>query len=124
MTLSEQQDLLKLVSYKNFEFFIRKSSYGYTYLQIEWNGLCAVKKIYERQYSRRWLISPAMTKSEIIQTAFKAVLTAEEHEVRESFTYKGQAIFNPHFDCDKLTQFDFSGNGRQLPAEGDFNHKI
>ena len=38
----------------------------------------------------------------MIQTAFKAVLTAEEHETREAFRYKGQAIFAPHYNVEAL----------------------
>lgn len=51
---------------------------------------------------RKWRISKHMTDSEIVQTIFKAVLTALEHETRENFLYKGQAVFDPHYDLDKL----------------------
>lgn len=54
------------------------------------------------QRGRKWLLSQHMTKSEFIQTALKAVLTAEEHEIQERFTYKGQPIFGPHFNVDEL----------------------
>lgn len=54
------------------------------------------------QKGRKWLLSPYMTKSEVIQTAFKAVLTAEEHETREKFAYRGKNIFGPHFNVDAL----------------------
>jgi hypothetical protein len=43
-----------------------------------------------------------MTRSEVVQTALKAVLSAEEHEARERFLYKGKAVFGPHFDVDVL----------------------
>ena len=55
-----------------------------------------------RQNGRKWLISQHATRSEIVQTAFKAVLTALEHETREQFLYRGQAVFGPHFDVDSL----------------------
>ena len=51
---------------------------------------------------RKWRLSEHMTKSEIVQTALKAVLAFEEHEVRENFKYRGQAIFDPHYDVDAL----------------------
>ncbi len=51
---------------------------------------------------RKWYISPHMTESEIVQTAFLAVKTWLEHEAREMFTYKGQKVFNPHFSVGKL----------------------
>lgn len=38
---------------------------------------------------RKWRISQYATKSEVVQTIFKAYLTWLEHEARETFTYKG-----------------------------------
>ncbi len=39
-------------------------------------------------YGRRWRVEPQLPSSEIIQTAFLAILKAREHEVRELFKYK------------------------------------
>jgi len=52
--------------------------------------------------SRKWLLSRHMRRGEIVQTAFLAVITAIEHEAREVFTYRGRAVFDPHYDIDKL----------------------
>lgn len=57
------------------------------------------------QTSRKWLISPYATDSEVVQTVLKCVLTAEEHEAREAFRYKGAKIFGPHMDVDALAEF-------------------
>lgn len=54
------------------------------------------------QTTRKWYLSPHMTKSELVLTAFKLVLTSEEHEIREAFKYRGKAILGPHFDVDAL----------------------
>lgn len=54
---------------------------------------------------RKWYLSPHKTDGEVVQTAFKAVMTAMEHEIREMFTYKGVSIFDPHYDIDKLAEF-------------------
>jgi hypothetical protein len=51
---------------------------------------------------RKWLLSPHMTRSEVVQTAFLAVITAVEHEAREAFHYRNCAIFCPHFTVDAL----------------------
>lgn len=51
---------------------------------------------------RRWPLNPAMSPGELVQTAFKAVLTAEEHEARERFSYRGRAVFGPHLNVDRL----------------------
>lgn len=53
---------------------------------------------------RKWLLSGYMTKSEFVQTCFKAVMTAEEHEIREEFKYRDKQVFGPHFDVDFLVE--------------------
>lgn len=54
------------------------------------------------QRGRKWFVSPHMTRSEIARTLFMAVMAAVEHEVRELFTYRGEAVFGPHIDVDAL----------------------
>lgn len=56
------------------------------------------------QKGRKWYVSSHATPSELVQTAFKAVMTAMEHEIRESFYYRNAAIFGPHFDVDELAE--------------------
>lgn len=51
---------------------------------------------------RRWFISPYMSRSELVNTALLAALTAEEHETREFFRYKGKRVFNPHVNVERL----------------------
>jgi hypothetical protein len=50
------------------------------------------------------MISTHMTPGELVQTAFKAVLTFLEHEARENFKYKGVSVFDPHYDIEKLVE--------------------
>ncbi len=54
------------------------------------------------QSTRKWYVSPHSTESELVQTIFKAIITAFEHEVREKFLYRGKPIFGPHFDVNEL----------------------
>jgi hypothetical protein len=56
----------------------------------------------ETQTGRKWYLSPHMTRSEVVLTALKAILTAEEHEARERFRYKGRRIAGPHINVDFL----------------------
>lgn len=72
------------------------NSYEIPYLQVQFTTPEG------RQYGRKWRLSPHMTKSEIVLTAFKAVETAMEHEVREAFRYRDRRIFGPHIDVDEL----------------------
>lgn len=53
---------------------------------------------------RKWLLSKHMTDGEIVQTTFLALMTAIEHEAREQFFYKGEAVFDPHYDIEKLVE--------------------
>lgn len=70
--------------------------------QIACNGYCNVTGRENWWAARKWFLSRHMTDGEIIQTVFKACLTAQEHEIRERFLYKGAAIFDPHYDIEKL----------------------
>lgn len=94
---------LKDVRYKDWDIHIRMDG-DRPYLQIGFRDFDWTKAGGEKEYQhgRKWMLSPHMTKSEIVQTAFKAVMMAEEHETREKFTYKGRTIFGPHFSVDKL----------------------
>lgn len=56
------------------------------------------------QYTRKWLISPDATDSQIVQTAFKCVLTSAEHRCREAFKYKGVRVYGPHYDVEDLVE--------------------
>jgi len=53
---------------------------------------------------RKWRISAHMTDREIVATAFQAVLSFMEHEVRESFLFHMKPIFGPHIPLDALLE--------------------
>jgi hypothetical protein len=57
----------------------------------------------EAQFTREWTLDLATTtKSQVVSTCFKCVLTSMEYRTREWFTYEGKPIYNPHQDVDKL----------------------
>ena len=98
------EDIVNSIAYKDWQFeliaepekdlFIRvrfKAEDPATGREQSWNG-------------RKWLVSIHSTRSEIVQTCLKAVLTAEEHEAREKFLYCGKPIFNPHLDVDWMRE--------------------
>ncbi len=118
MTLEEIKAVVAEIRYRVWTFELRhivpataSSLVGGTiYLQVRFpaDG--------ENWTGRKWVISPHATKSEIVQTALKAVLTAEEHEAREHFKYRGRAIFGPHYDVDFLAGYC------DLPVAQDARH--
>jgi hypothetical protein len=102
VTLTQIKELLTLVSFNGWTFHVAETDKGAMFLQVRFPYPDSKTGLVEEQHGRKWLLSQHATKSEIVATAFKAVMTAVEHEVRESFTYKGSAIFGPHFDVDFL----------------------
>jgi hypothetical protein len=49
---------------------------------------------------RKWRLTQHMTVSEVVGTAFAAYKAWLEHEMMESFTYKGVQVFSPHVDIE------------------------
>lgn len=99
------------VKYKDWKFIIQKRDIwengGWDYefrLRAEFMAPDAETGIMEKQASRWWIISKHAVKTEIINTAFFCVKTAEEHELRETFKYKTAAVYNTHIDADTLAQ--------------------
>jgi hypothetical protein len=100
------ESYLEEVRYRDWDFNVHMDGER-AYLQVgfwDYDATLPPEERVEKSYQqcRKWFLSPHMTKSEVIQTAFKAILSAEEHETRERFTYRGKAIFGPHFHVDAL----------------------
>jgi len=74
------------------------------YVQVAVDGKCNVTGADLSWTSRKWLLSPHMTKTEIVRTCYLAVKRAVAHEVDERFTYMGKRIYDPHIDVDALAE--------------------
>lgn len=97
MTFEQLEQIVHAVSYKDWTLHLRTDDGSERhYLQWAFITRCVKTDRNECQWSRKWYLSPHMVESEVVGTAFKAAITAEEHECRESFTYAGRRIFNPH----------------------------
>lgn len=92
---------LSLIRYKDWRFEVTTEG-GCMFLVVTWTAPDTETGHPELQRSRPWHIRQGMTRSELVRTAFLAIRTAEEHELREAFRYREQAIFAPHFDADVL----------------------
>lgn len=91
-------DILQHVRYKDWVLKVDNGGGDRWYLQWNFGAFDAKTGKIANQAGRKWWLSEHMTDSEIVQTAFKAAVTAEEHECREQFKFRGMAIFNPHID--------------------------
>lgn len=103
--LVRMEAVLKRVSYKEewtLTLGIDHKRNEAPYLRWAFIAPCAKTGVLERQLGRKWYLSEHMTDSELVTTAFKAALTAEEHECREQFRYYGYRIFNPHISVAAL----------------------
>lgn len=95
--------VLDRVRFPDYTFEVRES-HGGVHLQAYYTEPNVITGVEEEQRTRKWLLSPHMTDSEIVLTAFKCCLTSMEHRTREHFTYRGSRIFGPHFDIEDLVE--------------------
>jgi hypothetical protein len=93
--------IVKSIDYKDWIFKVIEKNNLY-FLVISVTNLNTKTNKSFTWNSRKWYLSPYMTDSEVVQTVFLAVKTAEEHELRENFKYKEELIFGPHINVNYL----------------------
>jgi hypothetical protein len=101
LTVDDVEAILDDVTYPGVEFELHLRG-GSMHLQVV-GGVESVLK------GRKWYVSPWATRSEVVQTAFLAVMTWVEHEAREHFLYRGRAVFGPHFVVEDLVELAKEG---------------
>jgi hypothetical protein len=102
MEIEAIRQLIAECQFGAYTFNVKVDGRGAWYLQGEYDEEDITNGKQERQYTRRWFLSPEATKSEIVQTVFKCAITSMEHRTREWFLFRGKAIFGPHFDVEAL----------------------
>lgn len=104
MTNEQLYKIIKQIKYKNWLFHIEKREDCFV-LQIRFQApdLNYTGEI-KWQHCRKWFISSHACRAEVVRTAWKAVLAAEEHEAGENFLYRGQPIHSPHLDPDAMVR--------------------
>jgi len=102
MNIDEAREILTQVTYPQYTFNATVDGRGEMYLQAHYLEQDTYTGNVEKQFTRRWFISPEMSKSEFVQTAFKCIMTSMEHRAREHFKYRDALVFGPHFNIDRL----------------------
>jgi len=97
-TIDDLKSLLAHVRYLDWEFPVSELGDGYC-LQVQFIEHENEGKVHR---GRKWYISRHATRSEVVQTALLAVLTAVEHEAREYFMFDGAPLFHPHHSIEGL----------------------
>lgn len=107
MTLEEARAVVADVAFPGYRFRVEPLGSGaeHFYLQAHFDApdVDAPDQV-ETQATRKWLVSRHMTRSELVQTALKCVLTSVEHEAREQFAYRGRRVFGPHLSVEVLAR--------------------
>jgi len=117
MKIDQMRALVALCSFQGYLLAVLEG-HGGIYLQASYEDSDIVTGKREWQFTRKWLLSPSMTRSEIVQTCFKLVMTSMEHRAREGFTYRGKRVFGPHFDVEALWQICADKRLDVRPAAG------
>ena len=97
------REVLSEVRFKDATYLVEEIDGGYL-IQIrnaEEDVTTGVREMYR---GRQWFLRREASKDEIVRTAFLAAAVWQEHEARESFTYRGARIFGPHGDVDELAK--------------------
>lgn len=100
--------IVQHIRFLNYIFAVREAHAGVV-LYASYRDMDIYSRVDEWQQTRKWSISPAMSDSEIVQTAFKLCITSFEHRCREAFTYRQARIFGPHFDVEDLVKLCLDG---------------
>ncbi len=101
--------ILERIKYPGFTFKLEQRS-GEIFLSVVCvDGTNNVTGDPEAWSGRKWLLQRHMTNSEVIQTVFKAILTALEHEARELFTYRGVSVLDGHMDLEQIANMKKNG---------------
>jgi hypothetical protein len=94
----EIRRIVNNVTYKGWRFDVEDigEPSGALSLRATFDARDAYTGIVEPQHGRWWVLMGCETEDDILRTVLLAILTAEEHESRETFAYCGRHIFHPH----------------------------
>jgi hypothetical protein len=102
MTFSEIQQIIRECSFPEYTLnAIEIGDEGFL-IRANYEEECTVTGKVETQYTREWFVPYSSTKSQVVATCFKLIMTSMEHKTREWFKYRGKAIYQPHYDVDTL----------------------
>jgi len=70
-------------------------------LQVVYEEADIVTGKVETQRSREWYLWEGASETDVVHTAFAAVMRSYDHVVQEHFMYKGVRVYSPHVDIDE-----------------------
>jgi hypothetical protein len=110
MTNEQLQEILSNISILDRKLVAHEVVIGHNlgwHLQVQYMEADIFTGKLELQKSRKWLIEHDATESDVVETAFSAIMRSYDHVVKEHFLYKGKRVYSPHFDiADRLKMAD------------------
>lgn len=100
-TNKEVENIISKVKFRNWDVLVRYDG-PRQFLQVQFDAPDSFTGVMAHQYCRKWMLSPYMTETELVRTAYKAVEAAVLHEAQEDFRYMDEAVYRPHFDIKEL----------------------
>lgn len=120
LTVNEIKAIVYKIKYRDWVFHVSYEAATYVsdlWLQVHFMAQDTESNSFSLQKCRKWRLSVHMTETEIVRTAWKALLAAVEHEAGEEFLYDGVAIYNPHIDVQHLRTAGGLTLDRRAPTE-------
>lgn len=99
--LSRIQEIIWQIRMPGYGFIVEAVADEFS-LQVFYDEPDVMSGVRETQRGRRWVFPAGQTVGQIVQTAFKAVLTSLEHRAREQFAYRGRPVLNQHLDIEQV----------------------
>lgn len=111
MTIDELRSVLADIEFQGWRFGVDVWTGHILHIRVEFDAFDNHDESNDEampQSGRWWRIEKNASRSDVVRTAWLAVMTAMEHEIREQFKYQGKAIFDPHFCVDCMVNADFA----------------
>jgi len=105
LTADSLASMLSDVQFEGSLFLIEELPNGF-HIQLQRTEADVDTGEHQEFQGRKWYVDRHATPGTVVRTAFKAVLTWQEHEARDRFTYRGARLFSPHSDVDRLVQLN------------------
>ena len=102
MTTAELLQVVDWLRFPGYTFWVGTLAADVYFLQVRYDEPDVMTGVKETQQGRMWAFPADQTPGQVVQTAFKAILTSLEHRAREHFTYRGKPVLQPHLDVDRL----------------------
>lgn len=101
MTTDDLKAIVADCTFHGYEFEVVIAD-GHRFLRAHYMEPDTVTMQYSKQTTRWWELPHTFDRDQVVSTAFKCVLTSNEHRCREWFLYRGAPIYQPHQSVEAL----------------------